>query len=57
MKARVVAALLLLTFTGTALAAAKPTGPFANLKFRNLGPAVSGGRVSTVTGMPGKPNI
>ncbi len=58
MKARAVAALLLLTIAGTALAAAdKPTGPFANLKFRNLGPAVSGGRVSTVTGIPGKPNI
>jgi len=56
-KARVVAALLMLTFTGAALAANKPTGPFANLKFRNLGPAVSGGRVSTVTGIPGKPNI
>ena len=57
MKARVVAALLMLTFAGAALAANKPTGPFANLKFRNLGPAVSGGRVSTVTGIPGKPNI
>jgi photosystem II stability/assembly factor-like uncharacterized protein len=57
-KARAVAALLLLTIAGTALAAADtPTGPFANLKFRNLGPAVSGGRVSTVTGIPGKPNI
>ncbi|HJP97359.1 MAG TPA: hypothetical protein VJ862_02245 [Rhodanobacteraceae bacterium] len=58
MKARSVATLLLLTFAGAALAAAnKPAGPFANLKFRNLGPAVSGGRVSTVTGIPGKPNI
>ncbi|HET7612002.1 MAG TPA: hypothetical protein VFK29_09480 [Rhodanobacteraceae bacterium] len=58
MKVRAVATLLLLTIAGTALAAAdKPTGPFANLKFRNLGPAVSGGRVSTVTGIPGKPNI
>jgi photosystem II stability/assembly factor-like uncharacterized protein len=40
-----------------AAVAAKPAGPFANLKLRNLGPAVSGGRVSTVTGIPGKPGI
>jgi photosystem II stability/assembly factor-like uncharacterized protein len=57
-KARAVAALLLLTFAGTALAAAdKPTGPFANLKFRHLGPAVSGGRVSATVGVPGKPGV
>ena len=31
--------------------------PFDNLKFRNLGPAVGGGRVSSVVGVPGKPNI
>lgn len=57
MKARVVAALLMLTFTGAALAATKPTGPFANLKFRHLGPAVSGGRVSATVGVPGKPGV
>src|SRR5437763_9051858 len=27
------------------------------MKFRNLGPAVGGGRVSAVVGIPGKPNI
>ena len=57
MKARSVAALLLLSFGGAALAATPPTGPFANLKFRNLGPAVSGGRVSVVLGVPGKPDV
>ena len=31
--------------------------PLENLKFRNLGPAVGGGRVTTVVGIPGKPNI
>jgi photosystem II stability/assembly factor-like uncharacterized protein len=56
-KARLVAALLLLTFAGAALAADKPAGPFANLKFRNLGPAVSGGRVSATIGVPGKPGV
>jgi photosystem II stability/assembly factor-like uncharacterized protein len=35
----------------------KPTGPFTNLKFRNLGPAVSGGRVSVVLGIPGKADV
>ena len=28
-----------------------------NLEFRNLGPAVGGGRVSTVVGLPGTPNV
>jgi photosystem II stability/assembly factor-like uncharacterized protein len=56
-KTRSIAALLMLTFAGAALAAYKPTGPFANLKFRNLGPAVSGGRVSVVLGVPGKADV
>ncbi len=30
---------------------------FSNLKFRNLGPAVAGGRVSAVAGIPGNPNV
>jgi photosystem II stability/assembly factor-like uncharacterized protein len=30
---------------------------FANLKFRNLGPANAGGRVTSVVGVPGQPNI
>ncbi len=30
---------------------------FANLKFRNVGPSVAGGRVSAVVGIPGKPLI
>jgi photosystem II stability/assembly factor-like uncharacterized protein len=32
-------------------------GPLQNLKFRNLGPAVGGGRVSAVAGVPGDPNV
>ena len=31
--------------------------PLANIKFRNLGPAAGGGRVSAVVGVPGQPNI
>lgn len=57
MKTRVVAALLMLTFAGAALAATESDSPFANLKFRNLGPAVSGGRVSATVGIPGKPGV
>lgn len=53
----ILAACMVLLTAGSAVAATKPEGPFANLKFRNLGPAVSGGRVSTVTGIPGKPDI
>ena len=32
-------------------------GPLQNLKFRNLGPAVGGGRVAAVAGVPGDPNV
>jgi photosystem II stability/assembly factor-like uncharacterized protein len=32
-------------------------GPLQNLKFRNLGPAAGGGRVTSVAGIPGDPNI
>ncbi|HKT32055.1 MAG TPA: hypothetical protein VJS89_06145 [Gammaproteobacteria bacterium] len=56
--------LLLVLVCGTASAFAKPaataagtTDVFANLKFRNLGPAVAGGRVTSVVGIPGNPNI
>ena len=35
----------------------KPFDPLENMKFRNLGPAVGGGRVSAVVGIPGKPNV
>ncbi|HET9839783.1 MAG TPA: hypothetical protein VFR84_16270 [Candidatus Angelobacter sp.] len=31
--------------------------PLENMKFRNLGPAVGGGRVTAVVGVPGKPNV
>lgn len=31
--------------------------PLKNLKFRNLGPAIAGGRVTAVAGVPGDPNI
>src|SRR5262249_38538811 len=35
----------------------KSKDPLENLKFRNLGPAVGGGRVTAVVGIPGKPNM
>ena len=37
--------------------APKPKDILANLKFRNLGPTVGGGRISSVAGIPGVPNI
>lgn len=48
---------LLLVFSIVPLvsAAATPDGPFAHLAFRNIGPAVAGGRVSSVVGIPGQP--
>jgi len=38
-------------------AAANTPGPLEALKFRNLGPAIAGGRVTAVAGVPGKPNL
>src|SRR5215831_5464968 len=35
----------------------KSKDPLENVKFRNLGPAVGGGRVTSVVGIPGKPNV
>src|SRR5262245_18320053 len=35
----------------------KPKDPLENLRFRNLGPAVGGGRITAVAGIPGKPNV
>lgn len=52
--------------TGTAAAQDKPPqpadqqaehGPFKNLKFRNLGPAIAGGRITSIVGVPGDPNL
>ncbi len=45
---------------GAAASAADDSNPpdvFQNLKFRNLGPASAGGRVSAVAGVPGNPSI
>ncbi len=33
------------------------TDVYRNLKFRNIGPSIAGGRVTVVLGIPGKPNI
>jgi len=35
----------------------KAKDPLENVKFRNLGPAVGGGRITAVAGIPGKPNV
>src|SRR5215469_16408519 len=37
--------------------ASKGKDPLENVKFRNLGPAVGGGRITAVAGIPGKPNV
>jgi len=37
--------------------AAKPKDILANLKFRNLGPTVGGGRIAAVAGIPGVANV
>lgn len=36
---------------------AETVHPFRHIKLRNLGPAASGGRVTSVVGIPGNPNI
>ncbi len=37
--------------------AEKPKDVFAQLKFRDLGPAIAGGRVTAVAGIPGNPEV
>ena len=53
---------LMLTFSCAAAAAdkppvEKPKDVFANLKFRDLGPAIAGGRVTAVAGIPGNSRV
>src|SRR4051812_3017657 len=43
--------------TPTKLEDNKSKDPLENVKFRNLGPAVGGGRITSVVGIPGKPNV
>ena len=56
---RLPAVLLSFALTAAALAqtAAPAADPLQNLRFRNLGPAVAGGRVTTVAGVPDDPHI
>ncbi len=54
--------LVLALAAGTAFAAVKPASDqpkdvFAHLKFRNLGPAHAGGRVTAVAGIPGNSRV
>ncbi len=48
---------LTLTLVSAAFAADKEKDILENLRFRNLGPAVGGGRVTAVAGIPGKPGV
>ena len=61
---RAAAVLLALSCVATAAFAApagtntdKPKDVFGQLKFRNLGPAIAGGRVAAVAGVPGDPLV
>lgn len=57
-RLRLISVVACLALASTAFAATKhPSDPFSNLQLRNLGPAVSGGRVTTVAGLPGKPGV
>ncbi len=60
-KAAVVAAGMLIAFTAVAQSApaaeSKSHDVSDGLQFRNLGPAVGGGRVASVVGIPGQPNV
>ena len=53
---RLLAAALGLSLALPALALAAPH-PFRHLKLRDLGPAIAGGRVTTVVGVPGQPEV
>ena len=57
-KAMVAAALAALPLAMVAQTApSNDKDVFENVRFRNLGPAVGGGRVASVVGVPGNPNI
>ncbi len=57
-RLRLISVVACLALASTAFAATKHSSdPFSNLQLRNLGPAVSGGRVTTVAGLPGKPGV
>jgi photosystem II stability/assembly factor-like uncharacterized protein len=51
------ATLLTIAITANAGSAPSKTDITASFKFRNVGPAVGGGRVSAVVGIPGDPNV
>lgn len=48
---------LVLLIVAPGVAAAAGSSPFANLSFRHIGPAVAGGRVTSVVGAPHHPNL
>lgn len=50
-------ALVSLAFADEKTAPPEKKDVFSNLKFRNLGPAVGGGRVAAVAGIPGQSNV
>ena len=45
------------SITPTKTESGAPKDPLENMKFRNLGPTVGGGRITAVVGIPGKPNV
>lgn len=64
LQAILIACLLALPAFGSAAAdppsnsgASVPPDVFKNLKFRDLGPATAGGRVTSIVGIPGNPNV
>ncbi len=54
MRNRVLLSVVL--FTSQAVAESK-TSPLSSLEFRNIGPAIMGGRVADVEGVPGSPRV
>jgi photosystem II stability/assembly factor-like uncharacterized protein len=48
---------LLLALVVAVAADEKPSNPFAELSWRNVGPAIMGGRVADVEGVPGDPRV
>ena len=57
MNTKLTKALLFLLCAGFLAGPAMAAGPFHALRFRNLGPAVAGGRVTSVVGVAGNPGL
>ncbi len=54
---RIAPVVLCLAFTDLSGSAQQAGGPFRDMRFRSIGPAVMGGRIHDVTALPNDPSM